>query len=93
MPGISKGRLLKLKVPIPPMALQTVFAERVHHLDSVAWNLDAAATKAGSIAAGISADVFGSGQSGSHSRSLADNAVPDLPDRQPAVMSSEEVRA
>ena len=60
MPGISKGRLLKLKVQVPPMTLQVIFAEQVQRLESLARHLDAAAAKAGAMAVGLSAEVFGS---------------------------------
>jgi type I restriction enzyme S subunit len=59
MPGISKGRLLKLKVPVPPMALQVTFGEQVERLETLARHLDAAAAKAEAMAAGLSAEVFG----------------------------------
>jgi hypothetical protein len=63
MPGISKGRLLKLKVPVPPMALQVPFAEQVQRLEALACQLDAAAAKADAAAAGLSAEVFAGNQS------------------------------
>ncbi len=59
MPGISKGRLLKLRVPIPPMVLQVTFAERVERLQALGRHLDGAAAKAEAMAAGLSAEVFG----------------------------------
>ena len=58
MPGISKGKLLKLKVPIPTTALQVTFAERVQRLETLARHLDAAADKAEVMAAGLSAEAF-----------------------------------
>ncbi len=60
MPGTSKGKLLKLNVPVPPMALQAAFSDQVHRLESLARRLDAAAAKAETMAAGLSAEVFGS---------------------------------
>ena len=59
MPGISKGRLLKLRVPFPPMELQVTFAEQVERLQALARHLDGAAAKAEALAAGLSAEVFG----------------------------------
>jgi type I restriction enzyme S subunit len=59
MPGISKGRLQKLRVPLPTMTLQGAFAEQVHRLEAIARHLDAAAVKAEAMAAGLSAEVFG----------------------------------
>jgi type I restriction enzyme S subunit len=59
MPGISKGRLLKLRVPVPAMVLQVTFAERVERLQALGRHLDAAAAKAEAMATGLSAEVFG----------------------------------
>ncbi|MBI5113207.1 MAG: hypothetical protein HZA68_14665 [Rhodovulum sp.] len=59
MPGISKGRLLKLEIPLPPLPLQTAFAEQVTRIESIARALDAAAAKAEAMAAALSAEVFG----------------------------------
>jgi type I restriction enzyme S subunit len=59
MPGISKGRLLKLRVPFPPMELQVTFAEQVERLQALGRHLDAAAAKAEAMATGLSAEVFG----------------------------------
>ncbi|KDM65949.1 type I restriction-modification system, S subunit [Acidiphilium sp. JA12-A1] len=60
MPGISKGRLSALEIPIPPLSLQTAFAEQAERLEATARALDAAAAKAEAMAAGLSAEVFGS---------------------------------
>ena len=59
MPGISKGRLLKLTVPLPAVQLQLAFAEHVQSLEALAGKLDATAGKAEAMAAGLSAEVFG----------------------------------
>jgi hypothetical protein len=45
--------------PLPPLPLQTAFAEQAHRLNSLARHLDAAAAKAEAMAAGLSAEVFG----------------------------------
>jgi type I restriction enzyme, S subunit len=58
MPGISKGRLQKLRVALPPLAPQIAFTEQVQRLETLARHLDAAATKAEAMAAGLSAEVF-----------------------------------
>ena len=56
---ISQGSILRFSFPLPPLALQTAFAEQVHRLESLAHNLDAAAAKAAVMAASLSAEVFG----------------------------------
>jgi type I restriction enzyme, S subunit len=58
MPGISKGRLKKLRVPLPPLAQQMAFSDNVHRLEALARHLDAAAAKAEAMAASLSAEVF-----------------------------------
>jgi type I restriction enzyme S subunit len=58
MPGISKSRLRKLKIPLPPLALQTDFAEQVERIEALARNLNAAAAKAEATVAALSAEVF-----------------------------------
>lgn len=58
MPGISKERLKKLGIPLPPLPLQTAFAEQVRRIEGLARNLDAAAQKAEAMAAALSAEVF-----------------------------------
>ncbi len=44
---------------LPPLPLQTAFAEQARRLEVTARTLDAAATKAEAMAAGLSAEVFG----------------------------------
>ena len=56
---ISQGSILKFSFPLPPLPLQTAFAEQVHRLESLARHLDAAAAKAAAMAASLSAEVFG----------------------------------
>lgn len=51
--------LARVKIPLPPLPLQTAFAEQANRLDALARALDAAAAKADSMAAALSAEVFG----------------------------------
>ena len=51
--------LTEYPFPLPPLPLQTAFAEQVHRLESLARHLDAAAAKAAAMAASLSAEVFG----------------------------------
>jgi type I restriction enzyme S subunit len=57
--SINKTQLGQLPVWVPPLDLQTAFAEQASRLDSLARHLDAAAAKAEAMAAGLSAEVFG----------------------------------
>jgi len=57
--SINKTQLGQLPVWVPPLYLQTAFAEQASRLDSLARHLDAAAAKAEAMAAGLSAEVFG----------------------------------
>jgi len=57
--NINAKELRAFRVAIPPLPLQTAFAEQSHRLESLARHLDAAATKAEAMAAGLSAEVFG----------------------------------
>ncbi len=59
MKNISQAKLVRVAVPLPPLALQSTFAEQVQRLEALARHLDAAAAKAEAIAAGLSAEVFG----------------------------------
>ncbi|MBS7537330.1 restriction endonuclease subunit S [Ancylobacter lacus] len=56
---ISMGRLREISIPLPPLSLQAAFAEQANRLDALARALDAAAAKADSMAAALSAEVFG----------------------------------
>ena len=56
---ISTRNVKEVLLPLPPLPLQTAFAEQVHRLESLAHNLDAAAAKAAVMAASLSAEVFG----------------------------------
>lgn len=57
--SINKTQLGRLPVWVPPLPLQTAFAEQANRLDALARALDAAAAKADSMAAALSAEVFG----------------------------------
>ncbi|WP_234729658.1 restriction endonuclease subunit S [Acidocella facilis] len=60
MKNISQAKLVRVPIPLPPLAIQTAFAEQVQHLEALARHLDAAAAKAEAMAAGLSAEIFGS---------------------------------
>ena len=62
MPGISKGRLSALEIPVPDFPLQTTFAEQARRIESLARALDTACAKAEAMAAALSAEMFGQGQ-------------------------------
>lgn len=51
--------LARVPVPIPPLDIQTAFAEVASRLENGANRLDAAAAKAEAMAAALSAEVFG----------------------------------
>jgi type I restriction enzyme S subunit len=51
--------LARVRLPVPPIVLQSVFAEQTQRLETIARHLDAAAAKAEAMAAGLSAEVFG----------------------------------
>jgi len=59
MKNISQAKLVRVPIPLPPLPIQTAFAEQTHRLDSLARHLDDAAAKAEAMAAGLSAEVFG----------------------------------
>lgn len=50
-----------MTILLPPLALQTTFAERAGWIDSIATALDAAASKAEALATALSARVFAAG--------------------------------
>ena len=58
MPGISKGRLKGLRVPLPPYDKQVTFAEQLQRLDLVVGAINSAAVKAEAMAASLSAEIF-----------------------------------
>ena len=51
--------LAKVEIPLPPLPLQTAFAEQAQRLEAAARALDTAAAKAEAMAAALSAQVFG----------------------------------
>lgn len=55
---ISTGNVKAVSLPVPPISLQTAFAKHARRLDATARALDAAAAKAESMAAALSAEVF-----------------------------------
>ena len=57
---ISTRNVKDVRILLPPKTLQLNFAEQVQRLESLARHLDTAAAKADAIAAGLSAEVFGS---------------------------------
>jgi len=58
MKNISQAKLSRVNIGIPPLALQTAFAEQVERIEALARSLDAAAQKAEAMAAALSAEVF-----------------------------------
>lgn len=59
VPQLNKQDLAPLEFMVPPLPLQTAFAEQVTRIEAVARALDAAAAKAEAMAAALSAEVFG----------------------------------
>jgi len=60
MKNISQAKLVRVSIPLPPLDIQAVFAKQVQRIEALARHLDAAAAKAEAMAAGLSAEVFGS---------------------------------
>ena len=56
---MRKSEVEQWLIPIPPVELQASFAERVNRIEPLARNLDIAAANAATIAAALSAEVFG----------------------------------
>lgn len=56
--NINAKELRAFRIGAPPLPLQTTFAAQVQRIEALARLLDAAATKAEAIAAGLSAEVF-----------------------------------
>ncbi len=52
------GGRVGFSFPLPPIDLQTVFAEQVHRIEALAHYLDAAAAKAEAMASSLSSEVF-----------------------------------
>ena len=60
---ISTGNVKAVGLPLPPLPLQKTFAEQAQRLESLARALDTACAKAEAMAAALSAEMFGQGQS------------------------------
>jgi type I restriction enzyme S subunit len=56
---ISQGGIMSFELPLPPVSLQTAFAEQVQRLEAISRALDTAAAKAEAMAVALSAQVFG----------------------------------
>jgi type I restriction enzyme S subunit len=61
MKNISQAKLIRVQVMLPPLDLQSAFAEQVQRIEALARNLDAGAAKAEAMAAALSAEVFEAG--------------------------------
>ncbi|MBP7065781.1 restriction endonuclease subunit S [Ferrovibrio sp.] len=59
MKNISQGKLVTLPIPVPPLALQNEFAERVAEIEGISGLNDRAATAAEQMAQSLLAQVFG----------------------------------
>ncbi len=59
MEGWNMGIVRSIRLRLPPLPLQSAFAEQASRIESLARHLDAAAAKAEAMAAGLSAEVFG----------------------------------
>lgn len=57
--SINQGDVTGIIIFAPPIALQSAFAERIQRINALARHLDDASVKAGSIAAALSAELFG----------------------------------
>jgi type I restriction enzyme S subunit len=57
--SINKTQLSQLPVWVPPLPLQTAFADQAQRLEATARTLDSSAAKAEAMAAALSAEVFG----------------------------------
>jgi restriction endonuclease S subunit len=90
---ISTRNVKDVRIPLPPMSLQDAFAGHVQRLESLVCHLDAAAAKAEAIAAGLSAEAFGSGQPTDNAKSLPPNAAISLSNGNLTSMPRLEVRA
>ena len=55
----NASELGALEVALPPICLQTIFAEQVQRIEALAHALDAAATKAEAMAVSLSVEAFG----------------------------------
>jgi type I restriction enzyme S subunit len=58
MKNISQAKLSRVPIGVPPITLQTTFAEQVQRIEVLAGDLNAATRKAEAVAAALSAEVF-----------------------------------
>lgn len=56
---ISTGNVKAVSLPLPPLSLQTAFAQQAQRIEATAHAIDAATIKAEAMAAALSAKVFG----------------------------------
>lgn len=59
MEGWNMGIVRSMRLRLPPLPLQTAFAEQAHRLEATARAIDTAAAKAEAMAAALSAEMFG----------------------------------
>ena len=59
MRNISQGRLKSLRLPIPPLSQQEIFAERVADIQGTIDQMDRAAAAAEQLQAALMARLFG----------------------------------
>jgi type I restriction enzyme S subunit len=78
--NINTKEIAIFRFPLPPLSLQTAFAEQAHRLDYLACALDAAAAKAEAMAAGLSAEVFGVSPQRPERAEMAEPGEPALAD-------------
>ena len=60
--NINTKEVAIFRFSLPPLPLQTAFAEQAQRLEATARALDTAAAKAEAMAAALSAEMFGQGQ-------------------------------
>jgi type I restriction enzyme S subunit len=58
MPGISKGRLSELMLPVPDLPLQVEFGKQSQRIEATASALEATASKSAAMVAALSAELF-----------------------------------
>lgn len=58
MKNISQAKLIRVRIPLPPLTQQTAFSEQARRIEALARTLDTAAAKGEAMAASLSAEVF-----------------------------------
>jgi type I restriction enzyme S subunit len=58
MKNISQAKLLRVRIPLPPIELQRRFAQQADLIEALARSLDAVAAKAEAMGAALSAEFF-----------------------------------